>query len=82
MLKIRCKICNCELHSESQKKFCGCSNMMSLQDDKISAEDLSKVIIVEGGVHKKSTNVLSSEDIAWQEERRRRKIRRLDFEVR
>jgi hypothetical protein len=28
------------------------------------------------------SNVLSSQDIMWQEERRQRKVRRLDFEVR
>ena len=56
--------------------------MMYLQDDKISANDLTKVVIVEGVVNKKSSNVLSYEDIAWQEERKKRKIRRLDFEVR
>lgn len=82
MLKIRCKVCNSELYTGCSKKFCGCSNMMSLQDDKISAIDLTKVVIVEGAVNKKSSNVLSYEDIAWQEERKKRKIRRLDFEVR
>jgi hypothetical protein len=28
------------------------------------------------------TNILSTQDIMWQEERRQRKVRRLDFEVR
>jgi hypothetical protein len=28
------------------------------------------------------TNVLTSQDIAWQEARRQRKVRKLDFEVR
>jgi hypothetical protein len=31
---------------------------------------------------KEKNNVLTNEDIAWQESRRQRKVRRLDFEVR
>jgi hypothetical protein len=32
--------------------------------------------------YKPTTNVLKNEDLMWQEERRKRKVRRLDFEVR
>ena len=31
---------------------------------------------------KSKENVLSDSDIAWQEERRKRKVRKLDFEIR
>jgi len=82
MLKVRCKMCNTELNSGSTKKFCGCSNMMTIHEDTISAVDLSNVVIVEGGVPKKKSGILSHEDIIWQEQRRKRKVRKLDFEIR
>jgi hypothetical protein len=83
MLTIRCKDCNKELTSHpTQTKCCGCLNMATVKGDKISALDLSRVIIVNSDRDMRKTNVLSSSDLAFQEERRKRKVRRLDFEVR
>ena len=56
--------------------------MTTLIGDKLSANDLSLVVMIDSGNMKKDKNVLSSEDIAWQEQRRKRKVRKLDFEVR
>lgn len=61
---------------------CGCSNMTTLRGDVISANDLSQVIIVESNKEIKKPDTLSQEDRVWQENRRKRKVRRLDFEVR
>jgi len=83
MLTIRCKSCNNELVSHpTQTKCCGCSNMTSVRGDNISAIDLSKIVVVESNKEIKQTSVFTNEDIAWQEARRNRKVRRLDFEVR
>ena len=83
MIIVRCKECNKELSSHPGKtKCCGCSNMTTLIGDKLSANDLSLVVMIDSGNMKKDKNVLSSEDIAWQEQRRKRKVRKLDFEVR
>jgi hypothetical protein len=83
MIIVRCKECNKELSSHPGKtKCCGCSNMTTLNGDKLSANDLSLVVMIDSGNMKKDKNVLSSEDIAWQEQRRKRKVRKLDFEVR
>lgn len=47
LLKIRCKNCNIELVSHfSQTKCCGCDNMTTISNQKISAIDLSLVQIV------------------------------------
>jgi len=54
---------------------------MQVKDNKISAIDLSQVVMV-NSMKEQKTNVLSSQDIAWQEARRQRKVRKLDFEVR
>ena len=80
---VRCKSCNVELRSHTVKTVsCGCSNMTTLRGDVISANDLSQVIIVESNKEIKKPDTLSQEDRVWQENRRKRKVRRLDFEVR
>ena len=80
MITVRCKQCNRELTSSSKVQSCGCSNQMRLIDDKVGAIDLDKVIMV--SYNKEQKNVLSSSDLVYQEERRKRKIRKLDFDVR
>jgi hypothetical protein len=56
--------------------------MATIRGDKISAVDLSRIVMLNSLKESSKTNVLSSQDIAWQEARRQRKVRRLDFEVR
>ena len=82
MLVVRCKNCNKEITSSSKTQCCGCSNMMTVNGDKVSAVDLTNIVMVKSTLKEEKTNVLSSQDIAWQEARRQRKVRRLDFEVR
>ena len=53
MIKVRCLSCNTELVSTSKVQFCGCPNQMSVVDDKISAKDLNKVIMVSNNVERK-----------------------------
>ena len=82
MLKIRCRNCNKELESHpTQTRCCGCSNMTTITGDNISARDMSKVIMLNSNITKEK-NSLTSQDLQWQEERRKRKVRRLDYEVR
>ena len=83
MLSIRCKDCNKEVIGHpSQSKCCGCSNIATIKGDKISAVDLSRVVMLNSIQTKTKSNVLTNEDLAFQEARRQRKVRRLDFEVR
>jgi hypothetical protein len=83
MISIRCKDCNKELVSHSSKTIsCGCPNMATIRGDRISALDLSRVVMLNSLAAKEKNNILTNEDIAWQEQRRQRKVRRLDFEVR
>ena len=79
MLSVRCKQCNVELTSSSKTQVCGCPNMMTLTDDAVSARDLKKVVITR--LDKKETEGLTSHDLEWQEKRRKRKVRKLDFEI-
>jgi hypothetical protein len=82
-LKIRCRSCNRELEGHPTKTIsCGCSNMATIRGDKISALDLSQIVMLNSLKKNQNKGVLTSQDIAWQEARRQRKVRRLDFEVR
>jgi uncharacterized protein YnzC (UPF0291/DUF896 family) len=56
--------------------------MATIRGDKISAVDLSKVVMLNSIRTKEKSGVLTEEDLAYQESRRQRKVRRLDFEVR
>ena len=84
MLVVRCKSCGKELSSDNGKsQCCGCPNMTSIVGDRITAVDLSQAVIVKMRVDEKSNETsLSSSDVAWQESRRQRKVRKMDFEVR
>ena len=82
-IKIRCRSCGRELEGHPSKTVsCGCSNMTTIRGDKVSAVDLSQVVMLNSNQSKKKAGVLSQEDIMWQEQRRQRKVRKLDFEVR
>lgn len=84
MLIIRCKNCNTQLISSPQGHSCGCSNMTMIRNEVISANDLSLVEIISGVAIKKSEpeyKYLTKEDLAWMEQRKSRKVRKLDFEV-
>ena len=82
-LHVRCKGCNKEIEGHPVKTIsCGCSNMTTIRGGVISAVDLSRVVMLNSLKENSKTNVLTSQDIAWQEARRQRKVRRLDFEVR
>ena len=52
-----------------------------LDGDKITAVDLSQVVLINSEENLKTTGVLSKSDLEYQENRRKRKVRKLDFEV-
>jgi hypothetical protein len=83
MLSIRCKSCGKELEAHPVKtRSCGCPNMTSITGDKISAIDLSEVVLLNSENIVKKQPMLSNADLKYQEERRKRKVRKLDYEVR
>ena len=83
-IKIRCRSCGKEIGGNLGKAVsCGCPNMATINGDKISAVDLGQIVMLNSGYEKnKSKKILTNEDIMWQEQRRNRKVRKLDFEVR
>ena len=83
MLSIRCKECGREVSGHpTQARSCGCPNMATVKGDSITAVDLNKVIMLNSGKSMEKDNSLTPGDLQWQEERRKRKVRKLDFEVR
>jgi hypothetical protein len=83
-IRIRCKSCNKEIEGNSAKTIsCGCPNMATIvSNSRITALDLNQIVMINSPNNKQKNNVLTNEDIMWQEARRQRKVRRLDFEVR
>ena len=81
MITVRCKECRKELTSTSKIQFCGCPNQMSIVDNKIGAKDLDKVVMVTNEVEKKIDSHFSRSELLYQEERRKRKVRKLNFEI-
>ena len=82
MIKVRCKQCGKELTSDAGKTVsCGCPNMTTLKGDVVTAVDLNNVIMIRSNEEKGSYG-FTSQDLQWQEERRKRKVRKLNFEVR
>jgi len=82
-LRVQCRVCGKELQGNSGKTHsCGCSNMMTVRGDIVSAADMSEVIMLTSNSQKVKNEGLTQQDLDWQEARRKRKVRRLDFEVR
>jgi len=82
MITVRCKECGKEISTNTGKTIsCGCPNMATLNGDRLTAVDLNKVVMVRSNEEERSQG-LTSADLQWQEERRKRKVRKLDFEIR
>ena len=56
--------------------------MMTVNENTVTANDLSKVILVKSKKIIKNGGFLTEADLKYQEERRKRKVRKLDFEER
>jgi phage FluMu protein Com len=81
-LRIRCRSCGKELEGISGKTVsCGCPNIATIRNGVISASDLTQIVMLNSYTTKKKSGFLTNEDIAWQEARRQRKVKRLDFEI-
>jgi len=82
MIVVRCKECGKEITSQPGKtQACGCPNMMTVNDDVVTAVDLTRTIMVRSNRVEEKT-ALSPDDLAFQEKRRKRKVRKLNYEIR
>ena len=78
MIKIRCLDCNREV---TEGRSCGCPNMVTVKGDTVTAVDLTRTIMVSSS-NNNTKEGFTSEDLKWQEKRRQRKVRKLNFETR
>lgn len=78
----RCKCCNKEIVGGTRMQSCGCPNMMTVTESTITANDLNKVVLIKSKNIIKNHGFLTESDLKYQEERRKRKVRKLNFEER
>ena len=82
-IKVRCRSCGKEVEGAAGKAVsCGCPNRVTVVGDVVSAVDMDKVVMLNSYASKKEKEGLTDQDLQWQEQRRRRKVRKLDFEIR
>ena len=79
---VRCNACGKDLQSEKSRVSCGCSNMTSVHDDVVSANDMDQVIILQNNTKFKNQSLFTSQELEYQEARRRRGVRKMFFEER
>ena len=80
---VRCNACGKDLQSDGNKIIsCGCSNMTSVHDDVVSANDMDQVIILQNNTKFKKESLFTSQELEYQEARRRRGVRKMVFEER
>ena len=80
---VRCNACGKDLQSDGNRIIsCGCSNMTSVHDDVVSANDMNQVIILQNNKKFKKESLFTSQELEYQEARRRRGVRKMIFEER
>ena len=83
MIVVRCSSCGKELQGKTSRIIsCGCSNMTSIHDDVVSANNMDLVVLLQNNKKVKKTSLFSEEDLKYQEARRQRKVRKITFEER
>ena len=82
-IRVRCRSCGKEVVGCAGKAVsCGCPNMATVVGNVVSAKDMEQLIMLNSYMPKKEKEGLTDQDLQWQEQRRKRKVRRLDFEIR
>ena len=83
MIVVRCTSCGKELQGQSSRIICcGCSNMTTIHDDVVSANDMDQVIILQNNTKFKKESLFTSQELEYQEARRRRGVRKMIFDER
>jgi predicted homoserine dehydrogenase-like protein len=56
--------------------------MTTVVGEKITAIDMGKVLLINSEKNIKNNGILTNDDLQYQEDRRKRKVRKLNFEER
>ena len=82
-IRVRCRSCGKEVESRSGKTIsCGCPNMVTVSGDTISANDMSKVIMLSPRREEQSRKTLFSKETYSSMNLGKEENKKLDFEVR
>ena len=80
---VRCNCCGKDLESDGNRIVCcGCENMTSVHGDIVSANDMDQVILLQNNKKFKNQSLFTSQELEYQEARRRRGVRKMTFEER
>ena len=79
-MRVQCLECNTIIISTGKPQVCGCSNQMVVDDTTFTAKDLANVKVLNTNVTE--SGHLTEDQLEWQQQRRKRKIRKLTFEER
>ena len=82
MLTVRCNACGKDLTSEKSRVSCGCSNMTTIHGDTVSGVDMKQVILLQNNTEFKNQSLFTSQELEYQEARRRRGVRKMIFDER
>ena len=83
MIVVKCSSCGKELQGQTSRIIsCGCSNMTTIHDDVVSANNMDLVVLLQNNKKINKTSIFSEEDLKYQEARRHRKVRKLTFDER
>ena len=81
-MRVQCTVCNTIITSSGKPQVCGCENQMVVDDTTFTAKDLANVKVLNTITNVTESGHLTEDQLKWQEQRRKRKIRKLTFEER
>mgnify|MGYP001309740334 FL=1 len=79
---VQCLECKKEIISNGKIQACGCSNHLIVDDKGYTANDLSKVVLLNTTSNVRKAGHLTKDQLEWSEGRKKRRIRKLTFEER
>ena len=81
-MRVQCTVCNTIITSTGKPQVCGCENQMVVDDTGFTAKSLANVKVLNTITNVRESGHLTEDQLKWQEQRRKRKIRKLTFEER
>ena len=81
-MRVQCTVCNTIITSSGKPQVCGCENQMVVDDTGFTAKSLANVKVLNTITNVREAGHLTEDQLEWQQQRRKRKIRKLTFEER
>ena len=79
-MRVQCTVCKTVIVSTGKPQVCGCENQLVVDDTGFTAKSLENVKCLNTNVTE--SGHLTEDQLQWQQQRRKRKIRKLTFEER